>query len=110
MLSLHKLVAVLVAALSVSGCAASGGEGKEDEDSFTTEVGVAEGSVDALAMLAMLNDPLVPPATLRASGATTTVAKALVAHRAGADGAEGTSDDDPFDGVSEVDAVKGVGP
>ena len=41
---------------------------------------------------------------------TATAAKALIAHRNGADGAQGTEDDDPFDSLQEVDDVKGVGP
>ncbi len=79
------------------------------DTSAATEL-VAEGSPEAAALFAFLNDPLVDAAAIKAGGATTKAANALVAHRVGADGVAATQDDDRYESVKEVDGVPGVGP
>ena len=72
---------------------------------------ITEGSIDAIALLAFLNDATTTmtvldyevPLDKRAAGN-------LIGHRNGGDDVFGTSDDDLFDSVAEVDAVRWVGP
>jgi hypothetical protein len=81
-----------------------------DGDYTANTKAVSEGSVEATAMLAFLNDPATTmtvldyqvPLDKRAAGN-------LIGHRDGGDGASGTSDDDLFGTVAEVDAVRWVG-
>jgi Proprotein convertase P-domain len=94
----------LVAAAALTSCVAS-------SDSLGTSTGaITEGTPDAYGIVKLLNDPsttfsvlddLVP---LDKRAATN-----LIAHRDGADGVRGTTDDDRFDTVAEVDAVPYVG-
>jgi phosphatidylserine/phosphatidylglycerophosphate/cardiolipin synthase-like enzyme len=73
--------------------------------------GLDEGSPEALAVLAMVNDPTITSAALK-SGAhvTTRVADNITKHRNGADAKAGTADDDRFDTLAELDKVPYVGP
>lgn len=94
----------LVAALA-SGCAAEGDELATDDADLT------EGSAEARAVLALVNDGAVDAQELtREAKVTAGVAAAIVAHRNGADGRMGTADDDPYDSLREVDAIPDVGP
>ncbi len=81
-----------------------------DGDHAATTKAITEGSPEAIALLAFLNDASttytvldddVPLDKRAASG--------LIHHRDGYDGVAGTSDDDLFDSVAEIDAVKWVG-
>lgn len=72
--------------------------------------GIAETSAEAQALRAFLNDPATDVTLLKSEKVTSAIASAIVAHRDGADGASRTADDDPFDTVAEIDALKGVGP
>jgi hypothetical protein len=100
---------VVAALTSVVGCG-SEGDGAGSDEGYATESAVREGSVEARAMLAFLNDPAIAAADVKAAGATSSASKAAVAHRNGLDGKVATDDDDPFDTVAEVDAVAGIGP
>ena len=63
-----------------------------------------------LGVLALLNNPGTTAQTLRAEVLVEArAAEALIAHRDGADGRLGSSDDDLFDDLAEVDAVPYVG-
>jgi len=95
--------------VAVAACL-PGDDGISSEEAHDTEAPLSEGSLEARALLAMLGDAAITDATLRSAGATKPVAAAILAHRAGADGAFGTADDDRFGTVAEVDAIKGVGP
>ncbi|MBI5537263.1 MAG: hypothetical protein HY898_31365 [Deltaproteobacteria bacterium] len=55
------------------------------------------------------NDPDTTYEVLIAAGITKKAAKGIVAHRAGADEALGTADDNPFEDAAELDAVPYVG-
>jgi len=79
----------------------------EQSDDLTASL--VEGSPRAMATLAMLNDPATDAAVLVGAKLTKPTAAAVIAHRDGADGVARTGDDDPFDTVKELDAVKGVG-
>jgi phosphatidylserine/phosphatidylglycerophosphate/cardiolipin synthase-like enzyme len=73
--------------------------------------GIAEGSPEAIGVLALVNDAAETAASLR-SGAhlTSRVAKNIASHRDGADGIAGTADDDRYDTLAELDKVPFVGP
>lgn len=84
------------------------------DDAFASgkaDGGIDEGSPEALGVLRLVNDPDETAESLR-SGArvTSRVAGNIVTHRNGPDGAAGTDDDDPFDTLAELDAIKYVGP
>jgi phosphatidylserine/phosphatidylglycerophosphate/cardiolipin synthase-like enzyme len=73
--------------------------------------GIDEGSPEAIGVLRLVNDPKETAATLK-SGArvTSRVAGNIVKHRDGADAKPGTSDDDKFDTLEELDKIPYVGP
>ncbi|GEM_PF-2478171 len=81
-----------------------------DGDHLASTKSMTEGSPDAIALLAFVNDPATTYAMLdddvpldrRAAGN-------MIHHRDGADGVAGTSDDDLFDSIAELDAIKWVG-
>jgi len=71
------------------------------------------GSADCAttAALAFLNSGSTTASVIAAlDGVTTTAATNIIAHRDGADAAFGTTDDDLFDDLAELDAVPWVGP
>lgn len=99
--------AASLAALTLGACAGD----EASEESFATQHPVAEGSKEALALLAFLNDAATDDARLKTAGIKTAAPRAAtLAHRNGADGVADTKDDDAFDDVAEFDAVKGIGP
>lgn len=104
-LSASVLSLLFFSAVAAVGCSAEG------DDTATDDADYTEGSGEAKAIFALLNDPAVTAEEL-VSGAkmTTPVGRDLVAHRNGPDGRVGTQDDDPFDSLREVDEVPGVGP
>jgi phosphatidylserine/phosphatidylglycerophosphate/cardiolipin synthase-like enzyme len=68
-------------------------------------------SAEAAAVLALVNDPAVDLDTLDFDAALhKTAATNIIGHRNGADGLVGTEDDDSFDDLAELDAIKFVGP
>lgn len=81
------------------------------DDSFAAG-GKADGglsSAETAGVLAFVNQ--ADQATLHDGvGLTARVAANITAHRAGADGALGTADDDAFDDLAELDAIPYVGP
>ena len=83
------------------------GVGQNEEDA--TEV-LKEGSPAALSVLAMVNDPVTTTAVLKSGKVTSTTATKILAHRDGADGEVRSGDEDLYDTVAELDAIKGVGP
>lgn len=100
--------AASIAALTLVAC---GGDDVAGEESFATQHPVAEGSKEALALAAFLNDATTGDAELKSAGIKSAAPRAAtLAHRNGADGVVGTKDDDAFDDVAEFDAVKGIGP
>lgn len=102
----RALPASVLSLLLMVGCSVEAGD-----DATTDDADLTEGSSEAKAVMALLNDGSVTAEEL-VSGAkmTTQVGRDLVAHRNGPDGRAGTQDDDPFDTLREVDAVPGVGP
>jgi phosphatidylserine/phosphatidylglycerophosphate/cardiolipin synthase-like enzyme len=88
--------------------AACGGEDVGSDSADATEV-IPETSLEAAAVRALLNDPATTVDVLKKAKVTTKTAGALLAYRAGADGVFRNADDDLFDTIAEVDAVKGVG-
>jgi hypothetical protein len=104
----------LLALAPLASCARDTGEDDAIDDSFPDPgkgdgAGFAEGSVQALAVLRVVNEADV--SVLRGSVHLTTLASTgIVAHRAGADGVLDTIDDDKFDTLAELDAIPYVGP
>jgi phosphatidylserine/phosphatidylglycerophosphate/cardiolipin synthase-like enzyme len=107
------VVSIVSAALSLSACVASDNEDGADDDfpSGKADGGIDEGSPEALGVLRLVNDPKETATTLK-SGAkiSSRAATNIVKHRDGADGKAGTSDDDKFDTLKELDAISYVGP
>ena len=101
-------------AFTLPACTAS--EDVEDgiDDAFPdgkADGGVEEGSPEALGVLAFVNDQTLDGAAIKAAaGVTIRVGNNIVKHRDGADGVPGTSDDDRFDTLAELDAIPYVGP
>ncbi|MEZ4316233.1 MAG: hypothetical protein R3F61_01965 [Myxococcota bacterium] len=76
-----------------------------------SDLALVSGSPEAIGVLALLNDASTTLPVLDDDAALDArAARNLIAHRDGADGVFGTSDDDPFDTIDEVDAVPRVGP
>lgn len=97
-------------ALGASALASACDAPPSSESSDVTSVTLAEGSHDALALLAFVNEPSTSAALLRAAGvATNATATAITARRDGADATPQTADDAVFATVAALDAVKGVG-
>ena len=81
-----------------------------DASPVGSERGIAEGTPDALGVLAFLNDASTTLVVLdEDAGLDRRAATNLIAHRDGPDGRSGTADDDLFGTIAEVDAVSYVG-
>ncbi len=114
MIRLASVIGTLSALLlALPACTDAGVEDGENEEfpSGKSDGGIDEGSAEALGVLALVNDPAMTPAALKAdAGITSKVAKNIVTHRDGADAKTGTADDDKFDTLAELDAIPFVGP
>lgn len=114
MLRLASVIGTLSALLLVvPACTDAGVEDTENAEfgDGKADGGLEEGSPEALGVLALVNDPAMTAAALKAdAGVTTKVANNIVNHRDGADKKSGTSDDDRFDTLAELDAIPFVGP
>ena len=104
----------LALTLSLS-LACTGDEALDDENAGfpdgKSDGGIDEGSPEALAVLALVNDTAVDVGELdNDAGLNATAAKNIIAHRDGSDAAAATADDDPYDTLAELDAVPFVGP
>lgn len=102
-----SLLALAATSLLLPAC---GGDDPAAASSDATSKVLKEGTAEALAVLALVNDPAVTAAELT-DGAKIDkrAATGIVTHRDGADGTATTGDDDAFDTVAELDAVKYVG-
>ena len=105
----------LAAALAWMPLACAGDDPLDDEDAGfpdgKADGGIDEGSPEALAVLALVNDRSVDARELDIDAALhATAAGNIIEHRDGPDGAPGTADDDPFGSLAELDAVPFVGP
>ncbi len=102
--------------LAITLALACGGDDPLDDENAgfpdgKSDGGIDEGSPEALAVLALVNDTTVDVGELdNDAGLNATAAKNIVAHRDGADAAAATADDNPYDTLAELDAVSFVGP
>jgi len=100
--------------LPLAQCSGDDVEAMDLEEEGESTIGKADGSsfspCVAAAMLAFLNEGTTDYAKLRTLKISTSPAKGIIAHRDGPDGAFGTSDDDLYDTLLELDKVKWVGP
>jgi len=104
------LIATLVA--SLPACVEPEVEDGENDafPSGKADGGIDEGSPEAIGVLRLVNDPAESATSLK-NGAhvTSRVANNITKHRKGADGADGTADDDKFDTLLELDKIPYVG-
>jgi phosphatidylserine/phosphatidylglycerophosphate/cardiolipin synthase-like enzyme len=92
----------------LSACGGAGDDGVSSDESDLQEI-VTEGSVEALAILALVNDRAVDMAELDVDARLDKrAAQAIITHRDGADGAQRTDDDDLYETVAELDDQKFV--
>ncbi|MBL8914586.1 MAG: proprotein convertase P-domain-containing protein [Archangium sp.] len=102
---------LLVAALFVSACGAD--VAFVDEGDFAdgaSDFALSVSTADTAELLAFVNHPTTTLTVLDGSvGLDVRAAKAILAHRDGADAVLGTADDDLFGSLSELDAVSYVG-
>ena len=95
--------------LSLAACS-NGSTQAPDIHNGGTQSRISEGSAEAFGVLALLNSRETTLSLLDDDiGLDSRAANALINHRAGADGAFGTSDDDLYDTISEVDEQYYVG-
>lgn len=100
----------LLPILLLSGCGATTPATSADP-ADALDLQVSDASAEARAVLGFLNDEGTDAALLDGQvGLDSRAAKNLIAHRDGADGLAATADDDAFDTIAEIDAVKYVGP
>jgi hypothetical protein len=107
------LLALLLTTISACEATSEPEDGLDDSflgpDGKADAFGVVEGSPDALGVLRLVNE--ASQSLLDDDvGLTSRVARNITRHRAGADEVDGTSDDDRFDTLTELDAVPRVGP
>lgn len=108
-----KVGSIIATSILLAACAAEDvPDDPRDEDVIidgkSDAFGIIEGSPDAEGILELVNT--APKDTLRAEvGLGAVVSDNLVAHRAGQDGLDDTSDDDLFDDLLELDRVPFVG-
>lgn len=107
-------VCACVLVLVLAGCGDIQEEGItvvfDDEAAGTISHSLTDGSPDAVGLLAFLNDEETGFETLDiAARLDKRSALGLIHHRNGPDGQFGTWDDNRFDSIDEVDAVKWVG-
>lgn len=103
---------LVVVALFVSACGADVALIDEGDlgDSETAGFGLAVSSADTVELLAFVNHSTTTGEVLDGPvGLDARAAKAIIAHRDGADGRLGTGDDDLFGSLAELDAVSYVG-
>lgn len=106
-----RLVPLLLLSLGIAAATACASPTDDDGSVSGDEPELREGTVEARAVLLLVNDGSVTSdELLREARVKQSVGDALVAHRDGPDGAFGTDDDDLFDTVREVDEIPGIGP
>ena len=107
--SIPCLIATL--ALLAFGCAAPTSDPSGEPAAAARSAAIEPGSPEADAVLALVNDPATTFEVLDDDARLNRrAAQGIFDHRAGPDGETGTADDDVFDSIEELDAVKYVGP
>ncbi|HUH04377.1 MAG TPA: phospholipase D-like domain-containing protein [Kofleriaceae bacterium] len=112
---LRLAVLPLAVLLIVPACVGADRDPLDAEDapfpSGKADGSLEAGSPEARAVLALVNDSAVDVGVLDDGAALNRLAaEHIIAHRDGADGLAGTSDDDLFDDLGELDDVRYVGP
>jgi len=99
------LAVISTLAVLGAGCAST------SDDFDSAGYAILDGSPEAIGVLDMLNDPGTDIALLDVDAKLNVrSARNLIFHRNGFDGVVGTYDDDSFNNIEEVDAVRWVGP
>lgn len=108
-MTVRKLTLPL-ALVAVAACAGDAAPGTDAETAHATET-IVDGTPEAVGVLAFLNDAETSLSLLdHEVPLPSHAAQALVTHRDGPDATFGTADDDLYDDLYEVLAVKHVGP
>ena len=111
----HVLRALMMS-FFLTACGSADPVGQQDDAVdvrpwFPTNDSIVEGSPEALALLRFVNHPTTSFVVLDIDARLDKrAAKGIVTHRDGMDGIVGTDDDDLFDTIAELDAIKWVGP
>ena len=109
--SFVKFVPLVVSVSLFTACAAPNTTSAPADPKSGSDVTLASDSPEASAILALLNDGATTVELLdQTVELDSRAAKAIVEHRDGADARPGTSDDDRFDSLHELDLVPYVGP
>ena len=110
-----SILCATTAALALVACAEPAGESAPadaPDDSFGGAALKADGvytECQLIEALKLVNESTALVADLEAMGVRRNAAAHIVAHRHGADATPGTADDDIFDSLDELDAIKFVG-
>ena len=108
--NLYSSVSLFVLPLLFTGCVSDELGSWEGAVSASSK-GIVSGTPEAIGLLDFLNDPSTTFEVLDLDvGLDRRAAGNLIAHRNGGDHVYGTTDDDLFGSVREVDAVRWVGP
>jgi phosphatidylserine/phosphatidylglycerophosphate/cardiolipin synthase-like enzyme len=103
----------VLALLALTSCGTAPAELADGPDDVALPGGKADSpysDCQLTRVLTYVNDPATTYEVMRAAAVPSTAARNIVAHRDGPDGLAGTADDDRFDDLAELDAVKYVGP
>ncbi len=108
------LITILALGALVGGCAGDADYLDGEDDGFAigkADGAIEEGSAEARAVLAVVNDATVNFEILDDdAGLNSRAARNIIDHRNGPDGLAASDDDDLFDTLAELDEVKYVGP
>jgi hypothetical protein len=109
---MRSLIGLVMSSLLIPACAAGvGGDAEDGEHDAVGGKGDSFADTDARLVLSLVNDTAVDTGELdEDAGLSSRVARAIVAHRDGADREPGTADDNVFDDLEELDAIPYLGP
>lgn len=110
-----RLLATLAALVAACTSPTDGTDSDIEDGEYEVAAGKAdsfeEGSAQARAILALVNDPTVDVQELDINARLSSrAARNIIVHRDGVDEVPATDDDDLYDDLAEVDAIRYVGP
>lgn len=104
-------VALATTLLLVAACGqGSFGSDIARHDDYVSGKADAYGACESTRALAFVNDPATTAEVLKGVGVRSRARRNILTHRDGPDGVAGTADDDLFDTLAELDAIRYVGP
>lgn len=107
---MQRVFPAFLSLLALTACVSEESEVGDSNSDATAGAGIAEGSPEAVGVLAFINDASTDVAVLDDEVPLPShAANNLIAHRNGADGELGTRDDDLYDTVAEILDVPQIG-